>query len=337
MTSSTATPQAGVPFSVTVTALDDADAVATGYSGTVHLSSSDAQASLPADLTFTGSEGGTRTFTLTLGTAGSQTVTVTDTDPAAGYTATATVTVAQASSGNGTPGTGTPGSGTGVPGSGTGSPGPGPAVTGTPAERFVAHLYLDLLNRPVDPAGLTFWVGLIDGGLGHTQVVRAILGSTEYLTGEIRAAYGRYLHRPLDPAGWAYFFPLLYGGGAAEQMGTRIVSSPEYLRTRGVGNGDAFLDVAYHDILNRAVDPAGRLVWDRALAGGATFADVAAALFESREYDLGLVAGYFTHCLGRPLDPLGAVDFVLALQVHGARAEDVLAVVAGSPEYAARA
>ena len=48
------------------------------------------------------------------------------------------------------------------------------------------------------------------------------------------------------------------------------------------------------------------------------------------------MAGYYTRCLGRPLDPLGAVDFVFALQVHGARAEDVLAVVAGSPEYAAR-
>jgi hypothetical protein len=84
------------------------------------------------------------------------------------------------------------------------------------------------------------------------------------------------------------------------------------------------------------VDPAGRLVWDNALANGATFSQIAAVIFGSREYDLGLVARDYAHFLRRPLDPVGTVIFVFALQVDGARDEDVTAVLIGSEEYAAR-
>ena len=64
---------------VTVTALDGSDAAVTGYSGTVHFSSTDAQAVLPNDYTFAGSDNGTKTFEVTLKTTGSQSITVTDT------------------------------------------------------------------------------------------------------------------------------------------------------------------------------------------------------------------------------------------------------------------
>ncbi len=74
---------AGTPGSITVTALDQNGLPATGYTGTVHLTSSDAQAILPADYTFTAADHGTHTFNgITLKTAGNQAITVTDTrDP----------------------------------------------------------------------------------------------------------------------------------------------------------------------------------------------------------------------------------------------------------------
>src|SRR5207237_2477636 len=58
-------------------------AVADGYVGTVHFTSSDPQAILPADYTFTGAgagkDNGVHTFTATLKTAPVQSITVTDT------------------------------------------------------------------------------------------------------------------------------------------------------------------------------------------------------------------------------------------------------------------
>jgi hypothetical protein len=67
---------AGAGGSFTVTAYDPYGNVATGYGGTVHFSSSDAQANLPADATLTS---GTGTFSATLKTAGTQLLTATDT------------------------------------------------------------------------------------------------------------------------------------------------------------------------------------------------------------------------------------------------------------------
>jgi hypothetical protein len=67
---------AGNALAVTVTALDAYGNVATGYSGTIHFTSNDARAILPANATLTN---GTATFSVTLKTAGSRSITVTDT------------------------------------------------------------------------------------------------------------------------------------------------------------------------------------------------------------------------------------------------------------------
>src|SRR5439155_18576756 len=57
---------AGVAFDVIVTAKDQFDNTATGYTGTVHLTSTDSAATLPADHTFTLGEAGTHAFSVTL-------------------------------------------------------------------------------------------------------------------------------------------------------------------------------------------------------------------------------------------------------------------------------
>jgi prepilin-type N-terminal cleavage/methylation domain-containing protein len=70
--------QAGFGQAFTVTAKDAGGNVATGYTGKVHFTSSDSQAFLPADYTFTAGDNGTHTFTATLKTAGTQSITATD-------------------------------------------------------------------------------------------------------------------------------------------------------------------------------------------------------------------------------------------------------------------
>jgi hypothetical protein len=67
---------AGVAGSVSVTAKDAFGNVATGYGGTVHFTSSDPQAVLPANATISG---GTGSFSATLKTAGNQSLTAQDT------------------------------------------------------------------------------------------------------------------------------------------------------------------------------------------------------------------------------------------------------------------
>ena len=67
---------AGTPITFTVTAADASNTTAIGYTGTVHFTSTDGQAVLPADVALTN---GTGTFTATLKTAGTQTIKATDT------------------------------------------------------------------------------------------------------------------------------------------------------------------------------------------------------------------------------------------------------------------
>jgi hypothetical protein len=67
---------AGVAGTITVTARDAYGNTATAYAGTVHFTSSDGAAVLPANATLTA---GTRSFAFTLKTAGTRTVTATDT------------------------------------------------------------------------------------------------------------------------------------------------------------------------------------------------------------------------------------------------------------------
>jgi len=74
--SAPATTTAGNTFSATVTALDSNNNPTADYTGTVHFTSSDGLASLPADSTLTN---GAVTFTVVLRTAGYQAITATDT------------------------------------------------------------------------------------------------------------------------------------------------------------------------------------------------------------------------------------------------------------------
>jgi serpin B len=86
-------PTAGVPTTVTVDALDANGYIVTGYVGTVHFTSNDGSATLPADYKFVANDGGSHSFSVTFNTPGSQTLTATDTKKGA-ITSSDTLTVA---------------------------------------------------------------------------------------------------------------------------------------------------------------------------------------------------------------------------------------------------
>jgi sugar lactone lactonase YvrE len=72
--------QAGMAFTVTVTAYDAWGNVATGYLGRVTFASNDGAAVLPDDYAFTSDDAGSHTFSVTLNTPGPAQLNVTDTD-----------------------------------------------------------------------------------------------------------------------------------------------------------------------------------------------------------------------------------------------------------------
>ena len=73
------TQSAGVSGNFSVTVRDTNNAIVSGYAGTVHFSSTDPQATLPANYTFTTVDAGVHVFSATLKTVGIQSITASDT------------------------------------------------------------------------------------------------------------------------------------------------------------------------------------------------------------------------------------------------------------------
>ena len=74
-----AQPSAGIAYSLTVSARDGFGNLATGYLGTVHFTSTDPSATLPADYTYKAADAGVASFQVTLRSVGTRSVTATDT------------------------------------------------------------------------------------------------------------------------------------------------------------------------------------------------------------------------------------------------------------------
>lgn len=90
----------GTAFIVTVTALDASNSLLTGYTGTVHFTSTDSQAHVPADSRLTN---GTMSFAAGMSTTGSKTITATDTVTASMTGVSNSITVTAAAAANPVP------------------------------------------------------------------------------------------------------------------------------------------------------------------------------------------------------------------------------------------
>jgi hypothetical protein len=250
---------ANTPFSFTVTVRDQFGNTVKDYWGTVHFSSSDRSAMLPADSMLTG---GTGTVRATLQTFGVQTLTVTDT---ANSSLTGTTTIQSTRSNAG----------------------------------FVQQLYLDLLDRAADADGLTFWSTVLDRGISaRSQVALAIENSAEYRIDVIANFYQTLLGRAGDPTGFASWMNFLNNGGLVQQLKGTILASPEYVQLHG-GTNCGFLSAVYQDIFGRAIDPGAAQACGLFLANDGSRQELVYGLQGSQEGLIGLVQSHYLKFLHR--------------------------------------
>jgi uncharacterized delta-60 repeat protein len=211
------------------------------------------------------------------------------------------------------------------------------ALTGTLNQRFVQQIYLDVLQRPAELGGLTFWSGLLDNGQAtRIQVVQGIQQSAEYRSLVVGSLYNLYFHRPVDATGLADWTSFLASGGTADQLRAQLLGSDEYARAHSGGDtGPSFLEGLYHDVLYRTMDSVGETAWTQALNNGASNAAVALAIIQSQEGATGEVQGLYHRLLHRPPDATGLSQFSSALE-QGTSNDLILALIASSDEYVAR-
>jgi hypothetical protein len=218
----------GTAFTATVTAYDAENNVANTYAGTVHLSSSDPQAVLPANKTLTNGLG---TFTVTLKTPGDQTLTATDTVTPS-ITGTTPDTVTYPAQVNGYVLAGADG-----------------GVFAVGAEPFEGSLGGQSLNKPIvgiamTPDGKGYWLVAADGGI-FTFGDAAFYGSTGSL----------HLNQPIvgmaaTPDGKGYWLVASDGGifafGDAQFFGSTgsLVLNKPIVGMTAMPDGKGYLMVA---------------------------------------------------------------------------------------------
>ncbi|HLJ92666.1 MAG TPA: DUF4214 domain-containing protein [Gemmataceae bacterium] len=201
----------------------------------------------------------------------------------------------------------------------------------TPNQLFVAQVFPDLLQRPVDSAGLAHYSGLLESGVSRMQIVQQIESSDEYHKLVVTDLYRRILGRSPDDSGNATYTNFLNQGGTAEQVGAFLLGSDEYLKIAG-GSNTGFLQAIYPLTLHRPIDSSGAQSWGQALAGGTSRSAVAAAILASLESDQLETEVLYANFLHRSPDPSGLDTFTNLLQ-RGVPDETVSAILIGSDEY----
>src|SRR5207253_1737897 len=107
---------------------------------------------------------------------------------------------------------------------------------------FLMALYQDVLGRPIDAAGQSFFTDLLSRGVSHQAVALDVITSDEGLHHAIDGWYRQYLRRPADSAGLGSWTAALHSGGRDEQVVAALVASDEYLLRLTESHPDAVLN-----------------------------------------------------------------------------------------------
>lgn len=183
---------------------------------------------------------------------------------------------------------------------------------------FVERIYVYVLERPSDEAGLAFWVEKMENGVTAAAVINSFFNSPEMqardLTNEefMTIIYRTFLNREPDEAGLAYWVNYLDNGGSRKRVLEMNVESVEFTGlceqygiTRGILRAtptptpaptatpiptpvltekELFVRGLYQNILGRNGSSSELTYWVNQLDNGKTAATVINTFFNSNEY-----------------------------------------------------
>ncbi|HLJ74653.1 MAG TPA: DUF4214 domain-containing protein [Thermoanaerobaculia bacterium] len=188
-----------------------------------------------------------------------------------------------------------------------------PAVVrpvGCDPSRFVTKAYQDLLGRPIDPAGRTYWLGVLKNGASRIQVATQLMNSAEYRNAVVRDLYNSYLHRSPNGSEVAAFSHM-----TTEQAASAILGSAEYFSQRGLGTNAGFVAALYQDVLGRSPDPQATTLFMQQIGAGTSRAVIAQQVlgsFEARQRWINAVYAKYLHRAAAGAVPPGGRDQVVA-------------------------
>ena len=181
--------------------------------------------------------------------------------------------------------------------------------SGTVGSNFVTNLYMQILGRGPDAAGLAAWNGqILAQTMTPEQIAAGFVNSEEYRRGRIDRLYVAVLNRHADDGGMTSWLAFFTNGGTVEQMTAYFYGSQEFFDQHG-DNNTQVVDAFYLTFLQRAAD-GGATYWINQLASGTPRDQVALALLQSVESRTHLVTGLYEQYLHREPDTDGLAFWV---------------------------
>ncbi len=170
----------------------------------------------------------------------------------------------------------------------------------TDANGFARQLYLNVLHRSPDAAGLQLWVNDInatsrgdallafsDSQENHRQTL-PVAGDRN--DAEATRLYQAAFSRSPDAAGLVFWSNQLSQGATVDQVAQGFVGSQEFAASYGALGASGFIARLYANVLHRAPDAAGEQGWLNMLASGGTRAQVLAGFADSNENRIATAA-----------------------------------------------
>jgi hypothetical protein len=205
----------------------------------------------------------------------------------------------------------------------------------SPNQQYVATVYQELVQQPIDPGRLAGLSATLDRGGSRQQIVLDILRGDDYRTRAVQDLYLRLFDKPADRHSLAEALAFLKHGGLLEQWEVKLLGSDRYYHGHSHGTNLGFLAAVYRDVFHRRLDPSGLHRYSSLLDAGVSREALAGILVHSLEAERDFVDGLYRHYLGHPAPGQTLAALVRALQ-RGARPRQILADVLSVDEYFAR-
>lgn len=171
---------------------------------------------------------------------------------------------------------------------------------------FVTLLFVNVLGRPPQAAGLNGLVGNLDGGMSRAEVVLIIAESAEHQAkragaqadfdvahdptswvDDVYRLYRGIFDREPDVGGLDGWVTSLAGGTAFQTVVAQFMASPEFQSTYGATTDAEFITLLYNNVLDRSPDAGGFAAWSSQLAGGMTRETLVERFVQSPEFVAG--------------------------------------------------
>jgi hypothetical protein len=204
------------------------------------------------------------------------------------------------------------------------------AGSGPSNDRWINQIYIDLLGRPADAAGLSTLGGLLTGGTPRPTVASSVLTSTEYRTRLLTGFFATFLRRIPSAAEVSFWMPAFAASLTDEQIEAQITASPEYFALAG-GTNAGWINRIYNDVLGRSPSASESSAF-AALLGSSSRTTVGLAILNSNEAITRRVQQYYPRFLRRTATPSESSAFVSAI-TGGSSDEQVIALIVGADEY----